>query len=71
MVVHVQYTSVASGTVMSSLRLKYVTHKAVSASLILRVAKMEAPKHWHLSRISSHSLEEGPDKQYKEAMEYD
>ena len=56
--VHVQYTSVASGAVMASLGLKDVSHQAIPPSFILRVTEVEAPEDRNLSRISEHRLEE-------------
>jgi hypothetical protein len=67
--VHVQYTSVASGAVMASLGLKYVAHQAIPPSFILRVTEVEAPEDRNLSRISEHRLEEWPNKQDKYHVE--
>ena len=58
MMVHIKNTPIARRTVMASLWLENVTHQAITATLILWVTKMEAPKDWNLSWVSSHRLYE-------------
>ena len=52
--VHVEYAPIAAGAMMTTFRLKYVAHEAVSAALILRVAQVEAPEDGYLAGIRSH-----------------
>ena len=63
--VHIEYTSVACRAVMAAFWLKNVAHQAVTASFVFRIAQVKAPKHWDLSRVGCHCLDEGPDKQYE------
>ena len=56
--VHIEHTPVARRAVMTPLWLKNVAHKAVSASLILRISQVEAPKYGYLAWIGSHGLYE-------------
>ena len=67
--VHVEHTPVAGGTVMAPFRLKNIAHQAVSSSLVLRIAKMEPPEDWNLTRIGSHRLYERPNEHEKDNIE--
>jgi len=69
MVIHVKHTSIASRAMMASLWLEYVAHQTITPTLVLRITQMEAPKDWHLSRISSHSLDERPNQHEKQQVE--
>lgn len=40
--IHVQDTSIACGTVMTSLRLEYITHQAISSAFVLRITQMKS-----------------------------
>jgi hypothetical protein len=55
---------------MASLWLKDIAHQAVASAFVFRITQMETPKYRYLSRISSHSLDEGPDKHDEENMEH-
>jgi len=68
--VHVEHTSVAGRAVMAALRLKYVAHEAIAATFVLRVSQVKAPEDWHLTWVSCHCLDEGPDEHDKQDMEY-
>ena len=70
MVVHVEYTTVARRTVMASLGLKDIAHQTVASAFVFRITQMKTPKYRYLPRISSHSLDEGPDKHDEENMEH-
>ena len=67
--VHVEHTSVARRAMMASLWLENVTHQTITTTLILWVTKMEAPKDWNLSWVSSHRLYERPYQHEKEYIE--
>jgi hypothetical protein len=56
--IHVQHTSIACRAVVTAFGLENIAHQAISAALILWVAKVEAPEHGDLPWISSHRLEE-------------
>ena len=58
MMVHIKNTPIARRTMMASLWLENVTHQAVTTTLVLWITKMEAPKDWNLSWVSSHRLYE-------------
>lgn len=54
---------------MASFWLKYIAHETISAALVLCIAQMEAPENWHLSWVSRHGLDEGPDHHQEYYME--
>jgi len=54
---------------MAAFWLENVAHKAVTASFVLWITEMEAPEDGHLTRISCHTLNEGPHEQDEEHVE--
>lgn len=67
--VHIEHASIAGRTMVTSFRFENIAHEAVSTSFIFGITQMEAPKHWDLTRIGGHCLEEGPKKHDEEEME--
>ena len=60
MMVHIEDTSVAGGAVVAPLGLEDIAHEAITSTLVLVVAQVESPEHWHLPRIGRHGLKERP-----------
>jgi hypothetical protein len=50
---------------MTPLWLKYITHQAISSSLIFVITEVKSPKYRNLARIGGHGLKERP-HQHKE-----
>ena len=65
MMVHIENTSIAGGTVMAAFWLKDIAHQAVSTSLVFRISPLHTPVRLHLSRICCHRHYEGPNHHEK------
>jgi hypothetical protein len=55
---------------MASLGFKDIAHQAVASAFVFGITQMETPKYRYLPRISSHCLDEGPQKHDKKYMEH-
>ena len=58
--VHIEDASVAARAVMAPFRLEDIAHETVTASLVLWVTQVEAPKYGDLARVCRHGLHKRP-----------
>jgi hypothetical protein len=68
--VHVEHTSVAHRAMVTSLWLEHVAHQAIPPTLVLWVSQVKAPENGDLPRVSSHGLDERPQKHEEKHVKY-
>lgn len=69
-VVHIQNSSVSAAAVMSTLRFKNITYKAVSLASAYWISLPKPPKGRNFSWICEHGLKESPHDHEEENMKY-